>query len=161
MPKGLTASFAPTSIASPGTGRATLTLTAASTTLGGIYPLTVTGSGGGVTKSQVINLTVISPSFTLTLAGTKVVVARGGSIPLTVTTAAVNGFASPVTLSVSGLPRGVTASFAPANIASPGSGHSSLTLKAASTAPTGMVNLTVTASGGGVTKTQTLGVTVQ
>jgi hypothetical protein len=161
LPKGVTAKFAPASIASPGNGSSTLTLAAASTTLGGVYSLTVSGSGGGVTKTQGLSLTVIGPSFTLTLAGTKVVVARGGSMPLTVTTAALDGFASPITLSVSGLTNGLTASYAPASLAAPGSGSTTLTLKAASSATTGSFTLAVTATGGGVTKTQTLALTVQ
>ncbi len=161
LPKGVSAKFVPASIASPGNGSSTLTLTAASTTLGGVYALTVSGSSGGVTKTQALSLTVIAPSFTLTLAGTMVVVARGGSMPLAVTTAALNEFASPITLSVSGLPKGVTASFAPASLAAPGSGSCTLSLKAAPSATTGSFTLTVTASGGGVTKTQTLALKVQ
>ncbi len=161
LPKGVTAKFAPASIASPGNGSSTLTLTAAATTLGGVYSPTVTGSGENVTKTQTLSLTVIAPSFTLTAGGTKVIVARGGSTPITVTTATVNGFTAAVTLSVSGLPKGVTASFAPTNIASPGNGSSTLTLKAASTAIRGSSTLTVTAAGGGLTKTQSLGLTVQ
>ena len=160
LPKGVTAKFAPSSIASPGNGSSTLTLTAAATTVGGVYSLTVTGSGGGITKTQTLSLTVIAPSFTLTLGGTRVTVTRGGTIPITATTATVNGFAAAVTLTVSGLPKGVTASFTPASIASPANGSSTLTLKAASTALTGSSTLTVTAAGGGITKTQTLSLTV-
>jgi len=161
LPTGVTAKFAPTSIASPGTGSSTLTLTAAATAVGGTFSLTVHATGGGVTKTEALSLTVIGPTFTLTLGGTKVMVARGGSIPVTVSTAGVNGFKSAVTLSVSGLPKGVTGSFAPASIATPGSGSSTLTLKVASTAAAATSTLTVTASGGGVTKTQTLSLTVQ
>jgi hypothetical protein len=66
----------------------------------------------------------------------------------------------PRSLSASGLPTGVTASFNPASIAAPGSGSSTLTLSAASTATTGTANVTVTASGGGVTHTATVALTV-
>jgi hypothetical protein len=159
LPKGATAKFAPTSIAAPGNGSSTLTITTAAATASGTYSLNVTGSGGGVTKKQALSLTVIAPSFTLTLGTTKVTVARGGSMPITVTTAATNGFSSAITLSVSGLPRGVTASFVPASVASNGS--SRLTLKAASTAVVGTSVLTVTGKGGGITKTQALTLAVQ
>jgi polyisoprenoid-binding protein YceI len=62
-------------------------------------------------------------------------------------TAALNGFQSQVALSASGLPAGVTASFAPATISAPGSGASTLTLAAASETIAGSYNLTVTAIG--------------
>jgi uncharacterized membrane protein len=160
-PKGVTAKFAPSSIASPGNGSSTLTLTSAASTLGGVYTLTVSGSGGGITRSQTLSLTIIGLNFTLTLGGTNVAVARGGSIPITVTTAAGNGFTAAVALTVNGMPKGVTASFAPASIASPGTGNSTLTIKAASTTQTGSFTLTISAAGAGITKTQTLRLTVQ
>jgi subtilase family serine protease len=159
LPKGVTAKFAPASIAAPGNGSSALTVTTAATTPGGTYSLNVTGSGGGVTKTQALSLTVIVPSFSLTLGGTKVIVARVGSMPITVTTVALNGFTSAITLSVGGLPKGVTASFAPASVASNGS--SKLTLKAASTATVGTSVLTVTGTGGGISKTQSLSLAVQ
>jgi hypothetical protein len=159
LPKGVTAKFAPASIAAPGNGSSALTVTTAATTPGGTYSLNVTGSGGGVTKTQALSLTVIVPSFSLTLGGTKVIVARVGSMPITVTTVALNGFTSAITLSVGGLPKGVTASFAPASVASNGS--SKLTLQAASTATVGTSVLTVTGTGGGISKTQSLSLAVQ
>ena len=159
VPKGATAKFVPASIGAPGNGSSTLTVATSATTPGGTYSLTVTGSGGGVTKTQALSLTVTVPSFTLTLGGTKVIVARGGSIPIKVMTAASNGFNSAIALSVSGLPKGITASFAPATVV--GGGSSTLTLKALSTAAVGTSTLTVTGTGGGISKTQALTLTVQ
>ncbi len=160
LPNGVTASFAPASVTSPGSGSSRLTLTAASGTIAGVSTLTVTGTGAGVTKTQTLALTVLASSFTLTPGATSASVAPGGSMPITVSTAAVNGFKSAVALSVSGLRNGVTASFAPASIASPGSGSSKLTLTVASGTAAGVSTLTVTGTGGGVTKTQTLTLTV-
>jgi len=160
LPKGITASFAPASIASPGNGNSKLTLAAASGTAAGTYNLTITAKGGGVTQTRTLSLTVVVPSFTLTLGATKASLAAGGSIPITVSTTVLNGFKSAVALSVSGLPKGVTASFAPTIIASPGNGSSRLTLKAASTTVANTYNLTVKGTGGGVTKTQALSLTV-
>jgi pseudomonalisin len=161
LPTGVTATFAPASIAAPGNGSSVLTLKAASSAVGGVATLTVKGTGSGVTKTQALSLTVIGPSFTLTLSGASVTVARGGTLPITVTTGAVNGFKSAITLAVSGLPAGVTASFAPTSIAAPGNGSSNLTLKATSTAAVRTSTVTVTASGAGATKTQTLSLAVQ
>jgi uncharacterized membrane protein len=161
LPSGATAKFAPASIASPGNGSSTLTLTTSATTAGKSYAITVTATGGGVTKTQALNLNVTGPTFTLALGGASVIVARGGSMPVTASTTGADGFKSAITLAVSGLPKGVTANFAPSSIATPGTGNSTLMLKVASSAVVGESTLTVTASGGGVTQTKNLGLTVQ
>jgi pseudomonalisin len=162
LPKGVTAGFSPPSIAAPGSGTSTLTLTETTAATSGTYNLTVTATGGGVTKTQPLSLTVVAPSFTMRLSGTSVSMKPGGSMPITVTTTAVNGFNSAVALSVSGLPKGVTASFTRSSIPAPGSGSSTLTLKVASGtgANVGTYSLTVTGSGGGATQTQKLTLTV-
>lgn len=161
LPGGATATFAPASIAAPGSGSTTLTLTTAATTLGNTYSPIVTATGGGVTKTLTLSLRVIGPTFTLGLSGASVVVARGGLTAVTVTGALFNGFTATIALSVSGLPAGVTATFAPPSLTATGNGSSVLTLKAASTAAVRTSTLTVTASGGGATKTQTLSLAVQ
>jgi Chitobiase/beta-hexosaminidase C-terminal domain/PASTA domain/Galactose oxidase, central domain len=60
QPTGVTPSFNPTSIAAPGSGNSTLTLTVASTTATGMYPITVTGTSGSLTRSTTVTLTVIA-----------------------------------------------------------------------------------------------------
>ena len=99
--------------------------------------------------------------FTLSASPTSLSVAQGSSGSTTISTAATGGFNSAISLSASGLPAGVTASFNPGSIGAPGNGSSSLTLTADSTATTGTANVTITASGGGITHTVTipLGVT--
>jgi len=160
LPKGVTAGFAPTSIASPGNGSSTLTLNAkASTATAGNSTLTVSATGGGVTKTQALSLTVVVPTITVTSNAPSATLVVGHVTTFTITTA-VQHLTSAVALSVSGLPRGVTAAFLPTSISSPGNGSSTLTLTAKSSAASGTANLTVTATGGGVTKTQTLNLTV-
>ncbi len=139
----------------------TATISAAAGMPSGKSTVTITGSGGGLTRTTAVSMTVVAPNVTLTLGGTNVILARGGSTPIRVTTAALNGFKAGVVLSVSGMPKGVTASFAPGSIAPPGSGSSMLTLKAASSAAVGTVSLTLTAAGGGIVKRQVLGLTVR
>jgi uncharacterized membrane protein len=63
-------------------------------------------------------------------------------------------FSAPVTMSASGLPAGVTASFSPSTIS--GGGGTVLTLTADSTAVQGQYSVTVTAAGGGITQTTTV-----
>jgi len=158
--KGLTANFIATSIPAPGSGSRTLTVSAASTVAAGISSLTVTATGGGVSKVQAISLTILTPTFTLTPSATSVSLAPGGSIQLKLSATSLNGFRSAIALSASSLPKGVTATFTPASIASPGTGSSILKLSAASALATGNSTFTVAATGGGVAKTQAIGLSV-
>jgi uncharacterized membrane protein len=87
-------------------------------------------------------------------------VTEGSSGSSTISTTVSGGFSSAITLSASGLPAGVTASFNPGSIVAPGSGSSTLTFTANSTATTGTASVTVTASGGGVTHTATVSLTI-
>ncbi len=57
LPAGTTAAFSPTSIAS-GSGSSTLTFSVGATTAAGTYLITVTGVGGGLTRTTSVSLTV-------------------------------------------------------------------------------------------------------
>lgn len=58
LPAGTTASFNPSSIAAPGSGPSTLTVTVGSTTPTGTYNISITGTGGGKSHTASITLTV-------------------------------------------------------------------------------------------------------
>ena len=62
LPAGATASFLPTTIAAPGSGGSTLTISVGASTPVGTYNVIVTGSGGGQTHPTTINLTVATGS---------------------------------------------------------------------------------------------------
>jgi len=96
-------------------------------------------------------------SFMLTPSESHANVAVGRPASIALTTAAVNGFNSAIALSVSGLPRGIRAGFSP-TIAAPGNGGTILTLYVApwSRANIGTYTVTVKGTGGGVTQTQNL-----
>ncbi|MDQ1457098.1 MAG: serine protease, partial [Actinomycetota bacterium] len=87
--------------------------------------------------------------FQVTLSPTTRTLPPGGSVSFTVQVGKVGTFASPVTLSISGLPSGVTAQFS-VNPVTP-SGTSSLTLTATTSVASGTYVLPVQASGGGIT----------
>jgi uncharacterized membrane protein len=163
QPAGVTVSFAPTSIAAPGSGTSTMTLAVASATAAGTYPITVSGSGGVLKHTTTVTLTVTSgasPDFTISASPTSASVVQGNSGSTTITTAISGGFSSAVALSATGQPSGVTVSFTPASIPSPGSGTSSMTMAVASTTATGTYPITVAGSGGGSTHTTTVTLTV-
>ncbi|MBJ6726241.1 protease pro-enzyme activation domain-containing protein [Geomesophilobacter sediminis] len=161
LPSGVTGTFTPASLAAPGSGTTTLSLNVASTVTVGTRTVTVTATGGGITRTQSFSLTVLAgPDFSLSAPSSGSILV-GNSGTLSVATAVSGGFSSSVALAVSGLPSGVTASFAPTTIAAPGSGTSVLTLTVASTATAGTSTLTITATGGGITHTTTFALTIQ
>src|SRR5713226_1539383 len=154
LPSGVTASFNPSSTA----GTSSLTLSASSTAALGTYGVTVTGVSGSLSHSTTLSLTVNPPAnFAVSASPNSVTIAQGTSGASTITVTPQNGFNSSVSLSASGLPSGVTASFNPSSTAS----TSTLTLTANSTAATGTVTVTVTGSSGSLTKTTTISLTVQ
>ena len=95
-----------------------------------------------------------SPDFSL--AAGNVTVAAGGSGSSTVTVVPTGGFTGSVTLSVSGLPGGVTATFA----TNPTTSTSVLTFKASNTAAAGTGNITITGTSGTLTHTTLLALTI-
>ena len=101
-----------------------------------------------------------TPDFLLSTSPSSISVAQGSSGNVTVSSAVAGGFNSSVSLSVSGLPSGVTATLTPASFAAPGSGNSTLAISAGATAATGTFNVTVTGTGGGITHTATVALTV-
>ena len=144
LPTGATASFNPTSVT--GSGSSTLTVVTASTTPAGTYPLTITGVSGTLSHSAAVTLVVQGPDFSLSATPSSATVSQGNNGAYTASLSALNGFTGTVSLSVSGLPTGVTASFSPASLA--GSGTSTLTVVTAATTATGTYPLTITGSSG-------------
>ncbi len=98
-----------------------------------------------------------NPDFSVSLSPASTTVAAGGTASVSVSTTAVNNSAQSITLSVSGLPSGVTGSFNPATVTAGGS--STLTLTASSSA-TGSTNYTVTGTSGTTSHTASGSVTV-
>jgi regulation of enolase protein 1 (concanavalin A-like superfamily) len=154
LPSGVTASFNPSSTA----GTSTLTLTASSTAATGTVTVAVTGVSGSLSHSTTLSLTVTAPpNFTFSASPNSLTLAQGTTGASTITVTPQNGFNGSVSLSTSGLPSGVTASFNPSSTAS----TSTLTLTASGTAATGTVTVTVTGSSGSLTKTTTISLTVR
>jgi len=155
LPSGVTASFNPASA----TTTSTVTFTASSTATTGTATVTITGTSGSLTQSTTITLTVnavATPNFSLSASPASVAIIQGNSGTSTITVTPVNGFTGSVSLSASGLPSGVTASFNPASTTS----TSVLTLTASATATTGAATVTITGTSGSLTHTTTIALTI-
>ncbi len=115
-----------------------------------------TGIGTVNAANLVNNWPRVTPNFTLSPNLNTVTITQGSTGTSTITIAPLNGFSGSVTLSASGLPSGVTASFTP----NPATSTSVLTLTASATAATGTVTATIAGTSGTLTNTTTVGLTV-
>jgi subtilase family serine protease len=59
QPAGVTVTFMPASIAAPGSGSSDMYLTVSRTAATGTYPITITGTGGGITHTTVLTFEVV------------------------------------------------------------------------------------------------------
>jgi uncharacterized membrane protein len=149
LPSGVTAAFDPAST----TGNSTIvTFTAAATADVAAATITVTGTGGGLIRTTTIALTVVTPpgDFALSTVPVGLTLEEGATAFAAITIIRIDGFPSNVVLGATGLPAGVTATFAPP--ATTGT-DSTLTLTASSTATPGAAVITITGTGGGLTRT--------
>lgn len=103
------------------------------------------GCGGGGTAD-----------YTLSASPSSLTVVQGKTGTSTITVNPTNGFTGSVSLSASGMPAGVTASFNPTST----TGSSTLTLTVSSTAATGTSTITITGTSGSLTHTTTVSLTV-
>src|SRR5579859_735919 len=94
--------------------------------------------------------------YTLSASPSSLTIVQGKTGTSTITVNPTNGFTGSVSLSASGLPAGVTASFNPTST----TGTSTLTLTVASTAVTGTSTITITGTSGSLTHTTTVSLTV-
>jgi pseudomonalisin len=100
-----------------------------------------------------------APSFAVSAPGS-VNLAAAGTTSLNASVSVRNGFNGAVTLSMGGLPGGITASFNPSSLAAPGSGASTLTFTASLSVKAGTYPVTITAASGRVSKTAAVGLVV-
>jgi hypothetical protein len=163
LPTGVAANFGTNPVT--GAGTSLMTLTVASRTVTGTYTISVTGTSTSpaITQTTTISLTITSPagaSFSLSASPSSLTVDQSSSGSTSITSTISGSFDSAISLSASGLPSGVTASFNPTSIAAPGSGSSKLTFTASRRARTGTYTITITGTGGGLTETTTVSLTV-
>jgi hypothetical protein len=155
LPSGVAATFGN----NPTTGSSVLALTAGSTATVGTYPIAITGVSGSMTVTTSVTLTILasaSDAFTLASSPTALSITEGSSGTVTVTPTESACVADSITLSTSGLPSGVTATFSP----NPTTGSSVMTLKVNSSVIPGTYNVAITGTSGTVTVTTTIVLTI-
>jgi predicted Zn-dependent protease len=112
----------------------------------------VNSCGAGAYSTTRSFTTLIVNDFTVDAAPSSQAICRGGSTTITVNVGKIANFNGNVTLSVTGLPSGVTASFSTTTVAVPGS--ATLTLNATTSTTVGNYNITVSGVGSTGTKTR-------
>ncbi|MBZ5504100.1 MAG: hypothetical protein LAO78_01320 [Acidobacteriia bacterium] len=155
LPSGVTASFG----TNPTTGSSVVTFTASSTATTGTTSVTITGASGTLSHTTSISLTVsavATPNFSLSASPSSLAVTQGSSGSSTITETPSGGFTGSVTLSASGLPSGVTASFG----TNPTTSTSVVTFTASTAATTGTATVTITGTSGTLSHTTTVSLTV-
>jgi subtilase family serine protease len=155
LPNGVTAQFSP----NPATTNSTLTLTVSATAAPTTATLTINGTSSSLTNSTSLNLTITAgnPAFALSAAPASVAIVQGaGRGTSTVSVTPENGFSGEVSLAVSGLPKGVTASFS----TNPTTSSSVVTFMASETAKKGTATVTIKGTSGALAASTTLSLTV-
>ncbi len=131
LPSNCSASFSPETIT--GAGSSTLTIVTNGNTVPGTYQLSFTATSGSLTVNSTAMLVVTGQNFTLSASPEIQSINAGGSAVYSVTCTPLSGFSGSVTLSLSSLPTGATASFSPAAMACGGS--STLTITTTTSTP--------------------------
>ena len=150
LPSGAAATFSP----NPTTAStSTISVTASPTTPASSYTATITGVSGGLTHTTAVTLVVqaaAAPGYSLSASPSSHSVVQGARTSYAVTISRGGGFTGSVTLSVTGLPSGVTATFNPANTTGT---SSTLSVTTSTTTRTGSYTLTITGVSGSTSRT--------
>jgi len=150
LPSGATAFFTP----NPVDTSSTVTVSTVTEAPAGSFPFTISGVAGGVTRTVSATVVITVTDFTLSASpSVQTVPTGGGTASYTINIGRPSGGPNdPVTLSVSGLPSGATATFTP----NPGAVASTLSVTTTSSTPPGSYTLTVTGTSGDLTRTTTV-----
>jgi hypothetical protein len=160
----ITCSLSPASVipASGSSAPSSLTVSVAAGAAAGTYAYTVTGQSGNLTHSTAFSVTVSAPppppDFSISASSPGLTISRGSTGADTINLTSVGGSSS-VTLSLSGLPSRVNASFTPNPATATGS--STLSLKVNRFAPKGTYTLTVTGNNGSKSHSTQISLTIK
>jgi len=126
----------------------------------GVHRITITASGGGKTHSKSVDLIVKAmPDFSIGVDPKSVTIEQGEAAEYVIGVAPMEGFSSEVSLSVSGLPNGATASFSHTSGVPPL--KSIMRIETLETTPVGSYTITVTGIGGGKSHSDSVNLIVE
>ena len=152
LPASATAVFSPASLTA--SGSSTLGITTTSSTVPGVYPLTISATDGVTTSTASATLEVDPKgNFSLTISPATQTVNQGLNIGYGVTVSSSGGFSGNIALSVSGLPTGATATLSPSSVQN--SGLVSLSIITSASTPAGTYTFTVTGTSGPLARSST------
>jgi hypothetical protein len=161
LPQGINVSIAPNPVSSGSSTTATVAVDAS--TIPGSYTVNISGTDGTTTHTASITVVVSgsstqTPDFQLSASPASLAVGVGGSNSVSISTSPVAGFSGEVSLSVSGLPQGVSSSLHNSTISTPGT--STLTITTDATAVVGTATATITGNGSGITHSAVVNLTI-
>ncbi len=164
LPAGASCAFSPALVTPPpnGTITSTLTVSTATTTPGGATAFQVIGTGGGLTRTANLTLSVLVPNYSVSCTPAALSVVQGNSVVSTCTVTSINTFSAPVALSCTVLPAGAACSFSAPTVTPPPNGTvtSTLTVSTATTTPGGLVGFQVVGTSGALTRAAGLSLNV-
>ena len=146
VPAGATATFNPGSIT--GAGISSLAITTSTTTPAGVYNMIVTGTSGAIVHTVGVQL-IVNPATPgdFLLTAPDITVKRGKTANDTVTVTSSNGFTGTVSLGLTGVPSGVTATLSPTSVAG-GSGSATIKITVSNSMKQGAYPITITGTSG-------------
>jgi hypothetical protein len=124
----------------------------------GTHTLTLTKISGSYMLLDALAIVPSNDSFTLSASPVSLAVGAGASGTCSVGLKAFNGYSNTVTLALSGLPAGASASFSPATLS--GSGFSVLTVTTSNNTPLSVYNLAVDGVIGNITNSTAVGLDI-
>ncbi len=152
LPANVTSAFTTINVTSQA-----LTFKVGTTATPGTYPIKVTGTSGTTTSSVTFSLIIPAASFTLSSSASALTLQVGGAnAASTISVTGQSGFSGSVSLSVSGLPSGVTSVFSSPSTSS----ASTLTFTPGSAAVPGSYKVVVTGTSGTLTASTGIALTI-
>jgi uncharacterized membrane protein len=160
LPSGVTGTFTPASLNGASAAVGSLSLAVAKTVKAGSYSLVISAKSGSVTQTSSLTLTVnVMPSCILASNPATASLFVGQTSTLQLSCGSVQGtFSTPLAVSITGMPAGVTAQASPNTLAA--GSATTISLRSASNTTAGKYSLSVTASGSGFTQTLSVPLTV-
>jgi hypothetical protein len=143
-PAGITGGFTPATLTGA-TLASALVISVAGSVAPGVYPVTVQGTGGGVTKTTVVTVTVVSgPTVSLVAAPAALAIEQGASGQSTLTATRTN-YTANIVPSATGQPGGMVVTFNPNPLTA---NTSTITVAVGGGVALGTYNLTITGASG-------------